>query len=185
MTRPAIYDVLDETEVPIAAATTRWAAAAVDRLRETAHSYNAVITSADLARQIQASTGVRTRTLVSSWIGAVLEQAAELCASTGEPVLTSLCVQSDGTVGEGFATALRKSRQRATKDIEMDAAHARVECYRRYATDFPANGGRAMLTKGVETARGKVRSRVDDPPGALCPIHHIAVPASGICDDCA
>lgn len=73
--------------------------AARERLIATARVYHAVTTYKELAQEIQVDTGVRTRMLLMNWIGAVLGLVAEDCAKRGEPLLSALCVNQEGSVG--------------------------------------------------------------------------------------
>ena len=50
-----------------------------------------------------------------------------------------------------------------------------------------ADGGydRELFPNFGGGSNGSAQARNPEPPTVLCPIHHIALPASGICDDCA
>lgn len=85
-----------------------WSTAATPVLVKVAERYNGRITYTELADAVQAQTGVRTKMLLSNWIGQVLEAVALDCRANQTVLLTALCVHQDGTVGEATR------RQRAT-----------------------------------------------------------------------
>ena len=182
MLGPGTYREADGSAVPFAAAVPLWAAAALPVLARTAGSYNRVITYSELGEEVQAQSGVRTRMLLMNWIGQVLEQVAAECERRDELLLTALCVRTDGTVGDGYAGAVARHFGGLPLDAEIHAAEVRLECYRRYATDVPSDGGRARLT-----SQEQARRRAAAPPlePRICPVHHTALPQSGQCDDCA
>ena len=67
-----------------------------------AQTYNSFVTYSELAERLQTVTGVRTRMLMHYWIGDVLGAVARRCHELGEPLLSSLCVHADQTVGSGY-----------------------------------------------------------------------------------
>src|SRR3712207_8305122 len=89
---------------------TVWTHEARERLIETAGSYHAVITYGELAEDVQARSGLRTKQLPWHWIGEVLGAVADDCARRDEPILSALCVHRDGTVGDGYAKAVHRVR---------------------------------------------------------------------------
>ena len=70
---------------------------AVARRRDLTISYS------DFASVIQNESGVRTTKPLPQWIGGVLDLIGLECASSGEPLLSALCVRRDGSIGQGFA----------------------------------------------------------------------------------
>lgn len=158
-----------------------WSAAATPVLEKVAHHYNGIITYTELADAVQATTGVRTKMLLSNWIGQVLEAIALDCLARSDVLLTALCVHQDGTVGEGYAKAAGYFLGGRPADPETHAAEVRLECYRKYATDMPAHGGAPRLTDQEEARR---RADAPAPAPAMCSIHHTVLPKSGQCDDC-
>ncbi|GAB2622506.1 hypothetical protein [Pseudactinotalea suaedae] len=177
----------DERWVKPTEATSEWAAAAAEVLTETASNYLGVITYADLAEQVQALTGLRTRAPYRSWIGSVLAAVVAQCRADGLPPLTSLVVY------------------RADSDIAVEegTALARFACYRRFAADVPAAAvaeADALARSKQETA-AESRERAPRRPRAarapreqkpkpaeeapkICPTCFMQLPASGICDNC-
>ena len=97
----------DEPE-PVSEEDTRaqWAEAARTRLVEAAKQYGALVTYKELAEHVQASTGLRTKKLAHHWIGDVLTRVAVDSAAREEPILSSLCVNASGSVGDGYAVAI-------------------------------------------------------------------------------
>jgi hypothetical protein len=179
-----------------------WALAAREILTETAQTYHATISDTDLAEAVQVRTDIRTSQ--GNWLGTVLLPVIHLCHREGEPPLTSLVLQSrDGLVGEGYDEVLRVEDLRPITDPakrEHHAAVSRLECY-RWAGSAPADGGVPLLpTPKVASRRASTRAsstsaatkkpaaarRVaqSDRPVAVCPTCFLALPATGICDDC-
>ena len=179
---PGTYREVDTSAVPYAVAVEAWSQAALPVLLHTARVYNGVITYKELGEAVQQHTGIRTRVLLMNWIGQVLESVAAECHRRGELQLTALCVHQDGTVGAGYAGAVGRYGGGVPDDPEVHAAEVRLACYRKYASDVPSDGGRAQLTR-QEAARR--RAAAPPPPVQLCPVHHIALPRTGICDECA
>jgi len=82
--RSGTYRESDGASVSFPEAQTLWMAAGRERLVATARVYHAVTTYKELAEEVQADTGVRTKMLMMNWIGGVLGLVAEGCASRGE-----------------------------------------------------------------------------------------------------
>lgn len=179
---PGTYRISDHSAVVWHDAIAAWSGAAREVLLRAAHRYGAVVTYKELGEEAQAAAGIRTRSLLMNWIGQVLEEVAARCAAEDEVVLTALCVHQDGTVGDGYAGAVERYGGGRPSDPELHAADARLDCYRKYATDLPPDGGRARLTP-QEQARRKAAA----PPAAelKCSVHNTVLPRSGQCDDCA
>lgn len=182
MAQPSTYREVDGSAVAYSDAIQGWADAALPELLATARVYHAVITYKELGEAVQRRTGVRTRVLLMNWIGQVLEGVAVECQQRGELQLTALCVHQDGTVGAGYAGAVGRFGDGVPEDPEVHAAEVRLDCYRKYAHDLPADGGRAELTS-QEAARR--RAAAPPKPIPLCPVHHMALPTTGICDECS
>jgi len=115
MTPSGTYSVVDGSPVSAADARRLWSDAAREVLMDTACRYNAVITYGELGEAVQQQAGIRTRSLLQHWIGKVLGQAALRCAQDGELLMTALCVKADGTVGHGYADAVRLTGQPAPR----------------------------------------------------------------------
>lgn len=196
----------DASEVGSAAARAAWAEAARPVLLEAAGRYRALVTYRQLAAAVQESTGITTTQLMHQWIGDVLGRVTEECQSRGEPLLSSLCVSVQGSVGQGYADAVEHARGTRPTDPDEHAAIERLECYRHWeAVGLPRDGGTPLRTAHFTTVRksapGKPASRAAAPrkaaprkatpapapetkPIPLCPRCFTQVPASGVCDYC-
>lgn len=126
----------DAPDVPVAMqrAKEAWAEVARPILERVARSCKATITYQELAQQVQDETGNRTRMLVHYWIGDVLGRVARKCHEEGMPLLSALCVNAEGSVGEGYGVAvLQTYGEPLPDDLDLHAAGERLECYRRFA----------------------------------------------------
>lgn len=180
---PGIYRVADSSRVSQGDAIAAWVPLAHDALIERARTYHAVVTYKELSELVQDRTGIRTRQLLTNWIGKLLEEVAIIAKKNGEPPLTSLCVHQDGTIGEGYARAPKSVVDTPGEDIELYAAEHRLLCYRRYATDLPPDGGVPALTKAVAERRARKLSHEPVSP-QVCPTCFMTLPATGACDFC-
>jgi hypothetical protein len=163
----------------------RWAVEARDLLVATASQYQGVTTTRDLAAYVQQESGITTTRMTHSWIGDVLTRVARDCASRGEPNLGSLCVTTKGTVGQEYAAEVLAVTGSVPDDPDQHAADERFACYRFFGADLPAGGGFSSLTPQLTTSRARARKeRIEALEPTLCPVHHIAVPPSGVCDYC-
>ena len=198
----------DASEVGSAAARAAWAVAARPVLVEAAGRYRATVSYKQLAATVQESTGITTTQPTHQWIGDVLARVTEECQSRGEPLLSSLCVSLQGSVGQGYADAVEHARG-GTRPADPDdhAAQERLSCYRHWkASDLPRDGGTPLRTAHFTTlrkpAQTKTTPRTPSPrktptrkpvrareaptpkPIPLCPRCFTQVPASGVCDYC-
>src|SRR6476660_8764291 len=96
----------DASEVGADESRAAWAQSAREELIETAKRYHEVITQKELAVAVQQRSGIRTTRPAHYWIGEVLASVTRECVERDEPLLSSLCVNADGSVGEGYATAV-------------------------------------------------------------------------------
>ena len=202
----------DASEVGAAAARDAWAEAARPVLLEAAGRYRALVTHKQLAAAVQESSGITTTQLMHQWIGDVLGRVTEECHSRGEPLLSSLCVSVQGSVGQGYADAVEHARGTRPTDPDEHAADERLSCYRHWeAVGLPRDGGTPLRTahftpvrkaaprkttpKKAAATRAPATRKVTARPSAaaeaspkkaiqLCPSCFTAVPASGICDYC-
>lgn len=172
----------------------RWAPAARDVLIDVAHEYGAWITEEDLGRRVQAATGVTTRQPADEWVGGVLARVAADAATRGEPRLASLCVRADLSVGDHAGAAPGEGVQAR----ERQAAEDRLECYRAFGAELPADGGRPQLTprtsaRPVTRARKAPRERAATRAPAAstggmrevtCVECFMVVPAAATCREC-
>lgn len=180
---PGIYRVADGSRLSQADALQEWVPVAFDELIATAHTYNAYVTYKELASRVQTVTGIRTRVLITNWIGKLLEEVAIVATDRGEPPLTSLCVRKDGSIGDGYARAPKSVDDQPGADIEMYAAEHRLLCYRKYATDLPPDGGAPNLTPAEYERRARRHPPVELAP-VTCPNCFVVVPLTGVCSDC-
>jgi hypothetical protein len=185
---PGTYSVASGQRLDFKEARSAWSAAGRPVLEAVAMRYAATITYQELADEVQQVSGIRTRMQIRHWIGNVLGSIARDCHEAGEPVLSSLCVHADGTIGDGFARAIAQTYGETVgdDDIEMRGAEERLACYRHFGAVLPAEGGRPMLTPEVAAKREK-RTHVAAPyvPPQACPACHLILPKSGRCSNCA
>jgi hypothetical protein len=182
---PGTYRVADGSRVEFAAAINAWIPLAYDELIATAYTYRAVTTYRELSERVQAVSGVRTRALLTNWIGKLLEEVAKKAKVAGEPPLTSLCVRQDGSIGPGYARAPKSVGDSPDEDIEYYAAKHRLLCYQKYAKDLPADGGRPALSPAEsERRRWRAAQAKEAAPRPICPTCFTELPVSRSCDYC-
>jgi len=176
----------DASAVGSEEARASWALAAREVLVDTAKSYHAVVTYKELSRLVQQMTRIQTTQLMHYWIGDVLGRVARDCAERDEPLLSSLCIDSSGSVGGGYAGPVLDIRGETPDDPDQHAAEERLACYRHFGAKIPTDGGIAMLTAQLSAKRDRLQStaRAALRPASLCPVHHVEMPATGICEDC-
>jgi hypothetical protein len=163
-----------------------WAKLAREILVRTAETYHAVVRDSELAEELQATSSIATTRHHDRWLAKVLAPIAIYCERVGEPPLTSLVVGTSDT---------------------LDAARQRLECY-QWAGSAPADGGVPAQLPGTAPARRTSRARATssrstgstsasatastpkprvaktDRPVAVCPTCFMALPATGVCDNC-
>jgi hypothetical protein len=175
----------DAADVGMEESREAWAEAARPILIEVARHYHQVITYKDLAARIQRVTGVRSAQQMHYWIGDVLKRVSTESFNRGEPLLSALCVSSDGGVGERYATAVAATTGDLTDDGDDHAAVQRLACYRYFeAPDLPADGGTPALTPQLTARRARARKvRLAEAPIDVCPTCHTQLPATKVCDN--
>ncbi|WP_344220484.1 hypothetical protein [Kribbella sancticallisti] len=183
---PATGTWREASEVGSDNARSAWAEAARDVLLDAANRYRSVVTYKELANHVQYRTGIRTKQLMHYWIGDVLARVAADCSRRGEPLLSSLCVNTEGSVGDGYAIAVTAAYGEAPEDSDAHAANERLACYQHFeAAGLPPDGGSPALVPRLAASRERARkAALADRPVAQCPTCHLQVPASGICDYC-
>jgi hypothetical protein len=188
----------ETSEVGAEASREAWTAAARETLLETARRYRATVTAKELAIEAQRRSGIRTKQQMHYWLGEVLGRVALDSARREEPLLVSLCVDDDGRVGEGYRVAVRAAYGDPPDDADRHAAHERLECYRFFdAVGLPADGGTVAPPKPPPAPRSTTRrtaapkapavrrpTKPADIPQTICPTCYMALPRSGICDNC-
>lgn len=189
-----------------------WVQETYDLLGTVAFDYHGTITTAELAERVQESSGIRTSRHESAWLPKVLLPVAHLCRRNGEPPLTALVVDPHTRwVGEAYDDVLRvDDRLPILEPVkrEMHASAARLECY-RWAGSAPAGGGepapvpepvgrkraprppgaaprtpRAPRAAAPAKPAAPPRIAASDRPVTVCPRCFMAIPATGLCDNC-
>lgn len=184
------YREEDDVEVSPADALAAWVLEARPVLERTARTYRATITYKELSEEVQVASGVRTKRLLQHWIGTVLAVIAVDCHKAGEPLLSALCVRSDGTVGPKYAAAVIESfGGEAPEDLDMHAAEERFRCYEYFGALLPEDGGSPALTQQVAAARSRAKLRsvkpLTDESRPICPTCFLMLPVTGQCDNCS
>lgn len=176
----------------IAALTTQqareaWAAEAYAILVGVAQTYHAVITYKELGKEIQDSTGVRTKALLHNWIGPILGRVVREAHRRGDPPLTALVVHTDdGMVGSGYREVLAVAGEPPVEDElerEHHAAEARLACYRHFGATLPPDGGIPALAPRLQANIQRRRERMVKPL-RVCERCFVQLPSTGICDSC-
>ncbi len=198
------YRADDGTEIDDAAALEAWSRAARPVLVSVARHYGRLMTPNDLAAEVQAFSGVKTREPADAWLDEVLDAVDVECVARDEPLLSAFCIDSDGRVGERYRVLVRSLDANAA-DIEMHAANQRVEAHRAHGATLPVDGGRpalppqlAKLRASAPKASTATRKRAastkppaprkpkkpEPPPRPVCPTCFLQLPATGRCDNC-
>lgn len=174
----------DDTPVDWKDAVAAWAAAGGPVLRAAATEYGAYLTYQQLASEVQHAAGIETGVPFRHWIGQVLGAiASEQRARPDEPILTSLVVRADGTIGDGYAIPVEERDGVVPGDLEMHAAQERLRCYEFFGAELPPDGGVPQLTAAVSARRQNAR-RNSPTPKPVCPVCFLQLPATGVCDSC-
>lgn len=164
-----------------------WVPIARQSLLRTAATYHSYITYSDLAEELQATSGIRTKQLTHYWIGKVLGVVSNDCHRMKEPLLSSLCVHQNGSVGASFGQALDETYGGSRPDdLDMAAAEERLKCYGHFGAQMPPGGGEPALTPMLAAMRtrraaaSRARPVVED-KREICPLCHVRLPSSGVC----
>ena len=189
----------ETSEVGTEATREAFAAAARERLLEAARRYRATVPPAELAIEVQRRSGIRTRQLWHHWLDEVLGVVALENARLDEPLLVSLCADDAGRVPDGYAVAVLAAYGDRPEHPNAHSAKERLECYRYFeAAGLPADGGTVEAPKMAAPARtttkraaaaprktaAKRPTKPADLPREICPTCFMALPRSGICDNC-
>jgi hypothetical protein len=205
-------EIRDASEVGSEVARAAWAEAARPLLLEAAGRYRATLNYKQLAAGVQESSGITTSQLMPQWIGDVLARVADECRSRDEPLLSSLCISAQGSVGQGYAEAVERATGSRPDDPDDHAASERLRCYQHWqAEGLPRDGGTPLRTAHFAPARKAAprkaaprktaAARTPSPrkmtgrptaaaeatpvrPIELCPRCYTQVPASGVCGYC-
>jgi hypothetical protein len=183
---PEIETWREAADIGVEAARAEWAVAARPVLLDAARSYRAVVTYKELAAEVQHRTGVRTKQPIHYWVGDVLDRVSRDCVSRDEPLLSSLCVNTQGSVGVGYGELVLELTGDAPEDPDQHAAQERLECHRFFdAEGLPEAGGAPALVPQLAQARSRLRKAAASMrPVATCPTCHMALLPTGVCDTC-
>ena len=164
-----------------------WVPIARASLLRTAETYNAYTTYRDLAEELQNKSGIRTKQLIHYWIGRVLGVVSSDCYQLNEPLLSSLCVHQNGSVGAGYGVALDETYGGTRPaDLDQAAAEERLKCYGHFGAEMPVDGGQPTLTpmlaaiRNKEATAGRARTALED-VREICSLCHVRLPSSGFC----
>lgn len=168
-----------------------WGPVAYETLRETARTYNAVITHQELAERLEHRTGVTGEGRATTLMSKLLELVAFEAHRIGNPPLTALCVKPDGTIGEHYKRVVTMTTGGTVDDLDQRAALDRWACYREYAADLPPDGGEPALTPQVakrrERRKATTSARNRDVPqreSSVCTSCFTELALTGQCDNC-
>jgi hypothetical protein len=183
---PATGEWREATEVGDDEARAAWAEAARAELLEVAGSYQAVITSKELAQRVQRRSGIRTTQRAHYWIGDIVGRVAAENAVRDEPLLSSLVVNAEGSVGDVYSATVLQLRGETLADADVHAAQERLAAYQRYdAAGLPDEGGSAMLTPRLEASRARAKKlRALERVLPTCPTCYTELPSTGACNYC-
>src|SRR4051812_3378203 len=185
MSNNGAFREADGEAVELDVARKEWIHAARPALLAIAADYGALITYKDLAKEVQAASGIETKMLVMNWIGPVLAGVARDCGERKEPLLMAFCIHSDGTVGAGYGKIVTEVYGSAPEDVEMHAAEERLKAHKQFGAKIPEDGGRPTLPPQVAQRRVTARrAAMAERSRAVCPTCWLEVPASGHCDRC-
>lgn len=183
---PGFWRVADGSALTASQAYAVWGEAAYPVLVAIAREYQALITYGELAEKVKALSGVDTKQTMYFWIGKVLRHVVLEAHRRDDPPLTALVVSTEGYVGEGYKLVLETAGEPAIADDikrEEHAAAARLRCYQRYCASLPADGGTPRLAPKLE-AKVRPKARAAEAPSRICPSCFLALPVSGVCDNC-
>ena len=117
----------DVADAGVEAAQAAWVEAAREALVDTAKSYQALVTTKELGALVLSRTRIRTSQQTHHWVADILRLVARDCAGRDEPILSSLTVNANGTVGSWYAETIRELRGEAPVDADQHAAHERLD----------------------------------------------------------
>lgn len=161
-----------------------WAAAARPVLERAATTYGSYLTYQQLADAVQEEAGIETGVPFRHWIGTVLGAVARDRRSPDEPMLTSLVVHADGTIGDGYAIPVEERDGAVPADLELHAATERLACHRYFGSEMPPDGGKPIFTAKVASKREWARKTKAPVRREVCPTCFLELPMTGVCDTC-
>jgi hypothetical protein len=177
---------LNAADVGVEESRAAWVSEARPFLIEVARSYRSVVTHKELAEAVQERSGIRTDQRVHYWIDDILGAVSRDCAAKDEPLLSSLCVNREGSVGPTYAALVLELTGETPEDPDDHAAKQRLECHRFFeAADLPDGGGSAALVPQLANARARIRkAAVAARPVQTCPTCYMELLPTGVCDTC-
>jgi len=178
--------VADDSPVDWQEAVLKWAEAGRPVLERVARTWGAYVTYGEIAELVQLDSGIKTAVPFRHWIGRVLGTLARQ-EQSGEPLLTSLVVRANGTIGDGYIVPIRERGEPDPTDLELHAARERVRCYRYFGATIPRNAAEEVFTKSVAARRARANSssrRNAQPARAVCATCFVQLPLSGDCGNC-
>ncbi|GAA5148327.1 hypothetical protein GCM10023340_22050 [Nocardioides marinquilinus] len=164
-----------------------WVPVAHELLGEAAEQYHGHLSPEEFGQRLQLRSGVHTTRPPEKWLDKVLAPVAAWCERSDQPPLTSLVVLDP-------------------RHDDIHAARLRLECY-RWAGSAPEDGGVPAPLTPARAPRARAASRPSRVPGAprtestprptrtprvaasdkpvnVCPTCFMALPATGVCDNC-
>lgn len=207
MERKGFWREPDGTPTTRALAFEAWVLEAHGILQDAAQQYHGVVRDDHLAEWVQERSGIRTSRPQRQWMPQLLAPVIAISEHNEEPPLVALVVtEKDGRVGVWF-DEVRRVRGfgpiEAPLERERYAARARLECY-QWAGVAPDDGGepapvgtprRTRAPRAASTAATSRRAAAPkepkpgrvaatDRPVNVCPHCFMAIPATGLCDNC-
>ena len=127
---PGTYREIDSSPVEMDHAKQEWALAVRPELERVAHSYGDVVKYGELAEAVQASSGIRTRTLMHYWIGDVLGRVTAECHRRERAAALSP-VRAPGRHDrrELWIALVETYGGDAPDDLDQHSAEERLRCY--------------------------------------------------------
>ncbi len=165
-----------EIPIPFTEALDAWAPVARDLLVETATVFGSLITQAEVASKVQSETGIRAGRPVRLWIDDLLAAVTRL-RGDGEPLLASLCVRLDESVGDTYLHVLDVAGRPKPEDPDRDAAVARFDCYVFAGAAMPPGARPVLAPRVAERRAARKPVRAKTPRKAAAP--KAAKPTSG------
>jgi len=162
-----------------------WATAGLTELVGVGREYGKYVTYQELSDQLIGRTGITTKVPFRRWIGPVLGEIDRLQrVKPEEPMLVSLVVRADGTIGDGYLTTLQQRGREIPEDLDDHAAQERFRCYQFFGAKLPEDGGSPQLTEKVAVRRSKRQPSKEVKPKPVCPSCFLQLSATGICSNC-
>jgi hypothetical protein len=183
--RPGTWREADGEAVDWDEARQAWADAAIPFLEEAGRTFGAVVRYKELGEAVQSATGIRTRKLLTHWIGDLLRAVTDRPEAAGAPLLSSLVVNAQGHVGPGYAAAVAAREGNEPDDPDVHAAGERLRCYEHLGAAVPT-GSRPRLPPDLARRRKvdeeKLRKAEPRPKCPQC--GGWKGTAAELCDDC-